>query len=158
MKDTFYLIVKHEYERPWYMLVVRDTHFCISCGSNLDKIREVLKSCIKRDRTRERLLDSLSKLDCCGKVSPATFAQREDYYQNHGKDYDHLIRPVIEESVKEVQEEIRANKPINKVKARMAKVGNSGFVTKSSVVPPAPKTQQEVGKIIPRKPRLFKHK
>lgn len=158
MKDTFYMIVTHEHERPWYMLCVRDTHFCISCGMNLDRIREVLKSCIKRHRTRERLLDDLSKLECCGKVSPATFEQREDYYQKHWEENDHLIRDAIEEAVKEVVEEVRANKPFNKVKARMNKTGSTGLATKSTIVPETPKIEKTETKVISRKPKVYKFK
>ena len=85
MTGTFYIAHSPTVGGTWYMLCVRDTHFCISCGSDLERILKSLSKCVKRVRYKERLLRELSGLDCGGTVSPATFEQREEWYRLHGE-------------------------------------------------------------------------
>ena len=142
------------------MLMATKTHFCISCGSDLDKRLEVLKDCVKRHRTEERLLESLSKLDCSGKVSPATFQQREDYYQKHGKDYEDLVKSIVLEGLREAREEDKANSPLRKTTSRLKRAGRTMPMRKTTeestkkVSTPA----EDSPKFLRKKPRVFKHK
>ena len=159
MTGAFYISASESYGGTWYMLNTRKTHFCISCGMDLEKRLKVLKSCVKDYRTEERLLDSLSRLDCEGKVSPATFAQREDYYLVHGKDYEDLVKSIVLEALAEAREEDKANSPLRKTKSRLQK---AGWQTKSSVakeVSPRldPEPKKDSPKIL-RKPRVFNRK
>ena len=123
MTQAFYITAKDTVGGMWYQLITTKTHFCISCGSDLDTRLRVLKDCVKRHRTEQRLLDSLSRLDCGGKVSPATFAQREEYYREHGKDYDSLVLEVVEEALRELREEDKAKNPLRKTRTRLQKAG-----------------------------------
>ena len=73
MLDSFYIVGKNTpISGVWYKLVIKDTHFCVSCGSDLEKILKVLKTYVKRYRTSKRLLSAMSKLEC-SRLSPATF-------------------------------------------------------------------------------------
>jgi len=125
MTGAFYITATPSYGGTWYMLIVRKTHFCISCGSDLEKIKRVLKSCTKDYRTEQRLLDSLSGLDSGGRVSPATFEQREDYFREHGEDYEDLVHSIVLEALAEAREEDKANNPLRKTKSRLKKGGRT---------------------------------
>ena len=162
MTGAFYISASESYGGTWYMLNTRKTHFCISCGMDLEKRLKVLKSCVKDYRTEERLLDSLSRLDCEGKVSPATFEQRERDFQEHGKDYEDLVHSVVMEALREAREEDKANNPLRKTKARLQKAGGVNTTTKSfaaqEVSPRVDETPQQDSPKILRKPRVFNRK
>lgn len=159
MLNTFYLMTSDEHERPWYMLIVRDTHFCVSCGSDLEKTMRLLKDYVKTYRTKERLLHALSGLDCKGKVSTPTFAQREEYFRAHGEDYKDLIHKVVREAMSEAREEDKANSPLNKARTRLKKAGGVKTIQKTiEESPKAETTPQKDSPKILRKPRVFKHK
>ena len=170
MTNAFYLTANETVGGMWYMLMVRKTHFCISCGSDLDIRLRTLKSCVKEHRTEQRLLDSLSRLDCGGKVSPATFSQREDYYLAHKEDYEDLVESIVLEALAEARAEDKANSPLHKTRTRIKKAGGVKTITKSQEVSPkavpTPATPvkdstKESGKTtttILKKPRLFKRK
>lgn len=142
------------------MLMATKTHFCISCGSDLDTRLRVLKDCVKRHRTEDRLLESLSKLDCGGKVSPATFKQREDYYQKHRKDYEDLVKSIVLEGLREAREEDKANNPFRKTTSRLKKAGRTLSPKKTTEEKPkedsTPAKDSQV--ILRKKPRVFNHK
>ena len=141
------------------MLLVRDTHFCISCGSDLEKIVQCLKRSVKRNRRKERLLRELSGLECGGRVSPATFAQREEWYRAHGEDYADLVHSTVVEALREAREEDKENSPLRKTAIRLKKAG--GVKTIENCIKETTKedysTLQDSPKIL-RKPRVFKHK
>ena len=141
------------------MLLVRDTHFCISCGSDLEKIVQCLKRSVKRNRRKERLLRELSGLECGGRVSPATFEQREEWYRVHGNDYADLVHSTVEEALQEAREEDKENSPLRKTAIRLKKAG--GVKTIENCIKETTKedysTTQDSPKIL-RKPRVFKHK
>ena len=162
MTGALYLTATESHGGTWYMLMTRKTHFCISCGGDLDKRLQVLKSCVKTYRTEQRLLDSLERLDCGGRVSPATFEQREDYFREHGEDYEDLVRTIVLEALAEAREEDKANNPLRKTKTRLQKAGGLKTMTKSSAaqeVSPRldPEPLKDCPKIL-RKPRVFNHK
>ena len=163
MMDAMYITATESYGGTWYMLMARKTHFCISCGGDLNKRLEVLKSCVKSYRTEQRLLDSLERLDCGGRVSPATFEQREDYYREHKEDYEDLVHSIVREALAEAREEDKLNNPLNKAKARLKKAGGVKTTgTKSSAaqeVSPSliPEPKKDSPTLL-RKPRVFNRK
>lgn len=131
MTNTYYIAHYETVGGTWYMLLVKDTHFCISCGSDLDRILICLRRNVKRNRTRERLLRELSGLDCGGKVSPATFEQREKWYMEHREDYADLVHSTIEEALREAREEDKVNSPLRKTTSRLKKAGRIMPLTKT---------------------------
>ena len=159
MLDTYYIAHNSTLSGTCYMLIVRDTHFCISCGSDLEKIVQCLKRSVKRNRRKERLLRELSGLDCGGRVSPATFAQREEWYRAHGEDYADLVHSTVVEALREAREEDKENSPLRKTAIRLKKAG--GVKTVENCIKETTKedcsTPQDSPKIL-RKPRVFKCK
>lgn len=159
MTTSFYLTATESIGGTWYQLIIRDTHFCVSCGSNLERILEVLKSYVKQYRTKERLLRAMRDLDCGGKVSPATFEHREDYYKIHGKDFESLLTTIIGEAQKEAREEEKANSPLRKAKARLTKAGGVKTIeTKPVEETTPPQTTKDSPKFLRKKPVVFKRK
>lgn len=159
MTNTFYIAETKSNSGSWYMLIVRDTHFCITCGSDLDKVVKSLKRCVKRTRTRERLFKELRGLDCKGRVSPATFDQREQYFREHGEDYADLVHSTVVEAIREAKEEDKKNSPLRKTTNRLKKVGLSPLA--KTVVDSSPKVDSPAPQDSPRllrKPRVFNHK
>jgi hypothetical protein len=159
MTGAFYLMTPPNSCGEWYMLMVRKTHFCISCGGDLQRRLEVLKSTVKDYRTEQRLLDALERLDCGGRVSPATFEQREEYFQEHSEDYEDLVKSIVLEALAEAREEDKANSPLRKAKARLQKAGGAKTSTKTQEVKPIEvRAAQQVPPTILRKPRVFNRK
>lgn len=155
MTSAFYITATESYGGTWYMLITRRTHFCISCGSDLEKRLQVLKSCVKDYRTEQRLLDALTRLDCGGRVSPATFEQREEYFREHGKDYEDLVESTVLEALAEAREEDKVNNPLTKAKTRLQKAG--GIKTMQKTIEESPQVETPTPTIL-RKPRVFNRK
>ena len=156
MTQAFYILATDTVGGKWYQLMTTKTHFCISCGGDLTKRLEVLKDCVKRHRTEERLLDSLSRLDCQGKVSPATFAQREKDFLERGKDYEDLVHSIVLEALAEAREEDKANSPLRKTRNRLQKAGGVKTIVKTQEV--SPKVDSTSATKLLRKPRVFNRK
>ena len=159
MTNTFYIAHHRTVGGDWYMLIVRDTHFCLSCGSDLDRIVTALRRCVKRTRTKERLMRELRGLECGGTISPATFDQREVWYREHGKDFFDLVHSTVEEALKEAREEDKENSPLRKTQSRLKRAGKISPLAKT--IEESPKEdlppEKDSPKIL-RKPRVFKHK
>lgn len=159
MFNTFYITRTKSAGNDWYMLLLRDTHFCVTSGVDLDKIVLVLKTYVKRYRTRERLYSAMKRLECKGEVSPATYAQRSEYYRLHGEDFEDLVIEVIREAIAEAREEDKVNSPLNKARTRLKKAGGVKTMPKPIVDLPktSPTTIKDSPKIL-RRPKVFKHK
>lgn len=159
MTSTFYIQHSPTIGGTWYMLLVRETHFCICCGSDLEKILKSLKKCVKRTRRPGRLLRELSGLDCGGRVSPATFDQREEWYRLHGEDYEDLVHSTVVEALHEAREEDKENSPLRKTTNRLKKVGRIKALAQTTEehTKEDSTTAQDSPKIL-RKPRVFNRK
>ena len=169
MTGAFYLTATETTGGMWYMLMVRKTHFCLSCGGDLEVRLRTLKSCVKEHRTEQRLLDAMSRLDCGGKVSPATFEQREKDYREHGEDYKDLVESIVLEALAEARAEDKKNNPLRKTASRLKKAGGVKSTNKSlddspkevpAPVTPVKDSTKESGEksTILKRPRLFKRK
>lgn len=160
MFDTFYIAHHINGASPWYMLIVKDTHFCLSCGSDLNKITTSLRRCVMRTRTRERLLNELEGLECGGRISPATFEQREKYYREHGRDYEDLVHSTVSEALREAREEDKKNSPLRKTTSRLKKAGRITPIKKT--IEESPKEVSSPTKDSPqflrKKPKVFNRK
>lgn len=121
MRDTFY--INYDEKRDWYMLCIKETHFTISSGNDLDKILAVLSDYVKRYRTHDRLMTALSHLESKGVVAPKTFAQREEYFKEHGDDYAKLITRVVDYALKEAREWDKEHSLLAQTKKRLKRSG-----------------------------------
>ena len=159
MTDTFYIAYNETIGGTWYMLCVKETHFCIACGSDLERLLKSLKKCVKRVRYKERLMRELQGLDCGGRVSPATLEQRQEWYLHHGEDYADLVHSTVVEALREAREEDKENSPLRKATNRLKKAGRITALanTTEERVEKTPTPVEESPKIL-RKPRVFKHK
>lgn len=107
MENLFYIISNNNTGNR-YQLCVYPTHFCISAGNSLDKIAEVIKRYYKDfNDNSELVLRSLKDTSTGGKVSNATFEQRDKYYKERGKDYKNFIRQCINEVKSEKKQEFK---------------------------------------------------
>lgn len=156
MTGAFYLTAKESYGSVWYQLIVRRTHFCISCGTDLTRITEVLKSYVKDYRTEQRLLDKLETLDCGGEVSPATFEQREKDFLERGEDYEDYVSTIVRQALREALEEDKANNPLHKTRTRLQKAGWPIKACASQME--NPQVDLTPAPTILRRPRVFNHK
>lgn len=158
MTKTFYIAHHDTAGGDWYMLIVRDTHFCLSCGGDLERLLKSLKRCVKRTKTKERLMRELSGLECEGKVSPTTFDQREQWYRLHGEDYADLVHFTVLEALKEVREEEKENSPLRKTTKRLQKVGRlSPLPTEERTTESTPTPQEDSLRLL-KKPKVFNRK
>ena len=147
MFNTFYIIGRED----WYQLIIKETHFCVSCGGDLDKILNMAKTYVKRYRTPERLFKALRKTNYGkgGRVSPATFEQREQEYVEQGQEYKDLLTATIEEAFMEMRDE--GKKTLNRTMTRVRKAGGVKPLTGKTI-------EKEEPKKLLGKPKLIKRK
>lgn len=157
MTNTFYIISKEQFGGTmWYQLCLRDNHYCLACGGDLDTILRTIKTYVKRHRTVERLYRALNKMESGFSVSPSVYSLREDYYRVHGEDYDDLVLSAVASAIYEAKEEDKVNSPLYKTRTRIRKAGGAVVtkVTPVEVTPLVPSTQT----LLRKKPKVFKHK
>ena len=144
MKDLFYIV---EVKPQWYNLIVKDTQYCLGCGDDLEPLKRTIYNYVRKYKTKERVLDVLSKMTDLGKVSPATFAQRQQAYEEGGHEvFDSLVLEVVERALKDN----RQDTPYNHTKGKVKIVPTTTVRERS--LPPVNTTPTKVVKVIrPRK-------
>lgn len=143
----------------WYMVRDYETHHCIACGRDLEKMLECIRVVIKRykgsakkyfkyvsDTTSDDLYevrylghsplthDQRNKkcVGRCPRVSPADRCLYDCVYQEYGM----YFRDLIEEVEDQAYEELREERPLNKTKKRLARGGKHLKMTLESKTPP----------------------
>lgn len=114
MKETFYII---EVSPQWYNLLVKDSHFCLACGTDLEVLKKTIYNCVRKYKTEDRLNRVIEELSNSGQIAPSTFNQRQ-------KDFDsgkHLVfEDLVEEVVAEALKDNRKDTPYHRVKERLS--------------------------------------
>ena len=95
MENIFY--INKDEKRDWYMLCVKETHYCIAASDNLIVLLKTIEDYIKTYKSAGRVYDMLETLSDHGKVAPKVFEVRKQYYEEHGKEYNHLIEDRLSE-------------------------------------------------------------
>ena len=142
MYDLFYIL---EVSPQWYNLCVRDTHYCLAGGSDLEVLKRTIYSYVRKYKVEDRVFSALSRLEDCGKVSPATFARREKAYGlGLHEEFNDLVRGVVSEALKDN----RQDTPYHHAKKRAAVLAPKRIA--ASPMPPAQEVRS-ISKVTPRK-------
>ena len=142
MYDLFYIV---EVSPQWYNLILKDTHYCIGCGSDLESMKRTIYHYVRKYKTEDRVYRAISGLSDGGRVSPATLTQRQKVYDS-GKHlvFNDLVRGVVAQALKDN----RQDTPYHHVKKKVRTVTPVGVA--ASPLPPTNEVRA-VGKIRPRK-------
>ena len=144
MQDLFYITEVHP---QWYNLLVKGTHYCIACGSDLEKIKRTIHKYVRKYKVEDRVYRTLQESESGGKVSQATFTKRqEDYLSGKHEVFNDLVRGVVLEALKEN----RQDTPYHHVKKRLGTSLSPHTVERTTPQPP-PQEVRSVKKITPRK-------
>ena len=142
MYDLFYIV---EVSPQWYNLILKDTHYCIACGSDLESMKRTIHHYVRKYKTEDRVYRAISGLSDGGRVSPATLTQRQKVYDS-GKHlvFNDLVRGVVAQALKDN----RQDTPYHHAKKKVRAVTPIGVA--ASPLPPTNEVRA-VGKIRPRK-------
>ena len=160
MFDTFYITCTENSTGTWYMLLVKESHFCLASGKDLETLTQVIHKYVKRYRTRDRFMRALKGLSYGCSVSAPTFEQRRKDFLLYGEDYEDLVHSIVEEAFREAREEDKENSPLRKTTTRLKRAGRVSPPPKPVVEERTTRTTTptEDSPRILRKPRVFKHK
>lgn len=99
MKDLFYII---EVSPQWYNLVVKDIHYCVACGKDLEALKRTIYSYVRKYKIEDRVYKALRESDSGGRVPPTVFERRQkDYASGAHLVFNDLVRGVVEEALRE---------------------------------------------------------
>lgn len=123
MYDLFYIT---EVSPQWYNLVLKDTHYCISCGTDLDLIGQVIYRYVRKYKIKDRVYKAISGLSDRGQVSPATFKKRqEDYDKGLHLDFNSFVKGAVEKALQDNRKDTPYHHTKKKVKAVVTKEGGT---------------------------------
>ena len=143
MYDLFYII---EVTPQWYNLIVKDTHYCIGCGSDLEFIKRTIYNYVHKYKIKDRVYGALRGLSDGGRVSPTVLEKRrEDYLSGRHLVFNDLVRGVVEQALKDN----RQDTPYHHAKKKV-KVVTPVVQVSARSLPPTNEVRS-VGKIRPRK-------
>lgn len=144
MENMFYIVSPRE---GWYRLHIKDSHYCLGAGENLDTLLETLRKTVKRYKRVSRLENALKELEDRGEVNDNTRSIYSEEYT--------LLAHVYEETVKKtvcsVLGELKYDSPLHRnLKKRITLKTESPKITQSS-------DAEENEMTLHRPRRLFKH-
>lgn len=143
MTNLFYVV---EVKDQWYNLCISRTHYCLSCGSDLDTILNVVYKYVRKYKTAERFLEAVLKLEGNGNISVPTQEQRQERYDLG----EHLVfNPLLKDTVQRALKDNREDSPYNRVKKRSFGVTN----VKRTPIPSPEEVRTSVRKVTPLKVR-----
>jgi hypothetical protein len=131
MQGEFYIV---QHKEDWYSLRVKETHYCISCGSSIDTLLTVVHRYVRQFRTAERMYRALSRLTDGGKCARKEYEHYSLLYLT-GENIVHTqeVRDTISRAIQENRQDTPYNNTKKKVKTTPIKRTTS----------PAPSTQED---------------
>lgn len=109
--EEYLCVIRQDEDIDWYLLCVRETMYCISCGS-LESIKQSIKTIKNRYHTAYGLSEALHNMSERAKCNDFTFSARKSIYDaQHGK-YDHILNEVLETVYEKVREKRKVKRPV----------------------------------------------
>lgn len=149
MYDLFYII---EVRPQWYNLILKDTHFCLACGNDLEVFKRTIYKYVRKYKVGDRVYKALKGLESGGEVPPTVYEQRQkDYLSGKHLVFNDLIRGVVSEALKDN----RKDTPYHHTKKKVRTITPVVKVAASPLTPLNEEREQKrvVGKITPLKIR-----
>ena len=143
MYDLFYIL---EVRPQWYTLLVKDTHYCVACGNDLEVFKRTIYNYVRKYKIEDRVYKALSGLSDGGLVSHYTYDQRLRRY-NSGEHlvFNDLVRGVVSQALKDN----RQDTPYHHAKKKVRTITPSVSAVVRTITPLD--EARVVGKITPRK-------
>ena len=116
MYDLFYIVEVHDH---WYNLRLKNTHYCVGCGSDIENLLGTVGHYVKKYKTAERVYLMIRGLSDGGRMSPATFDQYKAQYDS-GKSFP--FKQMVYDAVALAKKEDRENSPYNRAKRQVRTV------------------------------------
>lgn len=144
MENTFYIVSPRE---GWYRLHIKDSHYCLGAGRDLDALLETLRKTVKRYKRVSRLENALKELEDHGEVNDNT----RSIYSEEYTLLAHVYKEIVEKTVCSVLGELKYDTPLHRnFKKRITLKAESPKITQSS-------DSEENEMTLHRPRRLFKH-
>ena len=142
MYELFYIVEVHP---QWYNLILKNTHYCVACGDDLESMTEVIYKYVRKFKIPERVYRSISTLEDRGLVPPRTLERRQvDYDLGKHLPFNYLVREMVEKAIKDN----RQDTPYNRTKKKVRVVTPLADST-----PEPPQETKRVGLVTPLKIR-----
>ena len=140
MYDLFYIL---EVRPQWYNLILKDTHYCVACGSDLETFKRTIYNYVRKYKIEDRVFNTLRGLSDGGRVPPTVFTQRQkDYDSGKHLVFNDLIRGVVAQALKDnrqdtpyhhAKKKVRTIRPVEQVRTSPLPPLNEEKVQKRSV-------------------------
>ena len=99
MYDLFYIV---ETRPHWYNLLVKDTHYCVACGSDIQVLLNTVYKYVRKYKIEDRVYSALSKMTDRGVPPTTTLNKRKAQYTTGGHlVFNDLIRGVVSQALKD---------------------------------------------------------
>ena len=149
-KDFFYLYPEKRDKGDvnktliqWFSLRIRDTHFTVASGSDINVLMNTLHKYVRKYKTGDRLIEALNSLSCGSTVCESEFIRRsKQFAERKHEQFDDLLDEVIDKALAENRED----SPIRKAKNRVTVVAKE---------PPEPVEKVQEAET-PKKPLIIK--
>lgn len=143
MYDLFYIL---EVTPQWYNLIVKNTHYCVGCGSDLETLKGTIYKYVRKYKVEDRVFKALSGLSDGGRVPPTVFNQRQkDYLSGKHLVFNDLVRGVVSTAIKDN----RQDTPYHHAKKKVRTITHSPVVQVAASTLPPSNEVRSVGKIRP---------
>ena len=109
--EEYLCIIRQDEDIDWYLLCVRETLYCISCGP-LESIKRYIKTIKNRYHTAYGLSEALHGMSERTKCNDYTFSVRKAVYDTQKGKYDFILNEVLETVYEKVREKRKVRIPI----------------------------------------------
>ena len=109
--EEYLCIIRQDEDIDWYLLCVRETLYCISCGS-LESIKQSIKTIKNRYHTAYGLSEALHNMSERAKCNDFTFSTRKAVYDAQKGKYDFILNEVLETVYEKVREKRKVRIPV----------------------------------------------
>ena len=134
MYECFYII---ETSPNWYQLRTLQSHTCVSCGRDLEKLLEKVTLYTMKYKTVEKVERVLKKINY-GRGHGVSIEALEGYKEQYKKDYV-KFNDLIEKAVKEGKERAKTSTPYHRIKKSFKPVAVATVVEEEPVKVHVPK-------------------
>ena len=101
--EEYLCVIRQDEDIDWYLLCVRETLYCISCGS-LESIKHYIKTIKNRYHTAYGLSEALHSMSERAKCNDFTFSTRKAVYDAQKGKYDFILNEVLETVYEKIRE------------------------------------------------------